>query len=266
MAVPAPERADPGFSLEPYSYAEARVLARELQLPEPVAITLVRRGHRTVADARAFLEADEQHDPFEFEGMGDVVAVVRDAIEQGEGITVHGDYDADGVCSTAILVGALRALGAQCDWFIPGRLSDGYGLTTATVAKLAERGTLLLITTDCGITCSEEVRAAGEAGMRVIVTDHHQPGSDVPDCPTLHPELSAYPCAELCATGVAYKLSAALRGADADADLDLVALATVADLVPLRGENRALVRRGLEVARRGARPGLRALMAAARVE
>ena len=179
---------------------------------------------------------------------------------------MHGDYDVDGVCSTAIVVRALRELGADCDWLIPGRLEDGYGLTSATVESLAARGTGLLLTVDCGIGAVAEVAAAVEAGIEVVVTDHHQPGDELPDCPILHPALSGYPFAELCATGVAYKLAVALLGAAAaERDLDLVALATVADLVPLRGENRALVRRGLAEARRARRPGLRALMAAASV-
>jgi len=264
--APKPDVPETGFRLEPFAYAEARDLSRALGLPEPVAVTLVRRGYRTVAAARAFLEADEWHDPLAFEGMAEVVDRIRGAVAVGRRITVHGDYDADGVCSTAVLVGALRAAGASCDWFIPDRLGDGYGLTVEGVGRLRERGTELLITTDCGITCAEEVQAAAAAGIEVIITDHHQPSERLPDCPVLHPVVSGYPCAELCATGVAYKLSAALRGDEADADLDLVALATVADLVPLGGENRALVRRGIEVARLARRPGLRALIAAAGIE
>jgi len=254
------------FRLAPYDYAAAMELTRALALPEPVAATLVRRGHRTVEAARAFLDADEWHDPLSFDGMAEVVERVRAAIAAGRHITVHGDYDADGVCSTAILVGALRSLGASCDWVIPDRLADGYGLTVETVEQLRGRGTELLITADCGITSAVEVEAALVAGIDVIVTDHHEPAERLPECPILHPALSGYPCPELCATGVVYKLSAALRGDDADADLDLVALATVADLVPLHGENRALVRQGLELARKAARPGLRALIAAAGIE
>jgi single-stranded-DNA-specific exonuclease len=235
-----------------------------LALAEPVAVTLVRRGYRTVDEARAFLEAGEAHDPFEFDSMEEVTERIRRAIADGRTITVHGDYDCDGVCSTAILVRALRELGARCDWYIPDRLGDGYGLTVAGVERLAARGTDLLVTADCGITCADEVAAARIAGIEVIVTDHHEPGERLPDCPVLHPRLSSYPCGELCATGVAYKLSAALLGAErAAADLDLVALGTVADLVPLRGENRALVRAGLEAARQARRHGLRALCAAA---
>ena len=268
MATQAPnaQTSESGFRLEPYAYAEARALSQELGLPEPVAVTLVRRGYRTVDEARAFLEASDEHDPLAFEGMAEAVATVRDAIAAGRRITVHGDYDADGVCSTSILVRALRDAGADCDWFIPDRLADGYGLTGAGVELLRERGTELLITTDCGITCADEVAAAVASGMEVIVTDHHQPGDLLPACTIIHPVVSGYPCPDLCATGVAYKVARALNGEAADDDLDLVALATVADLVPLLGENRALVRRGLEVARRARRPGLRALMAASRIE
>jgi single-stranded-DNA-specific exonuclease len=263
--------ADRAFTIEPYAYAEARALADGLGLSEPIAATLVRRGYRTIDQAREFLDAAESHDAFEFEGMEEVVSRLVAAVESRRRITVHGDYDVDGVCSTAILVGALRELGAECDWWIPDRLGDGYGLTEGGVARLAARGTQLLLTADCGIGCAEEVATARRAGLEVIVTDHHVPGERLPDCPILHPRLSGYPCPDLCATGVAYKLATALRSrmraeTGDDRDLDLVALATVADLVPLTGENRSLVRRGLAEARRGRRPGLRALLAVARVE
>jgi single-stranded-DNA-specific exonuclease len=260
------ELAARSFSLEPFDYGEARALMEGLGLAEPVAVTLVRRGYRTVEAARAFLEAAEDHDPFLFDGMAEVCDRLHVAITTGRLITVHGDYDVDGVCSTAILVRTIRELGGNCDWVIPGRLEDGYGLTGATVERLAGRGTALLLTADCGIGSTAEVSAALDAGIEVIVTDHHQPGEELPECPILHPALSKYPCEELCATGVAYKLAAALRGERAaESELDLVALATVADLVPLRGENRALVRRGLAVARRARRPGLRGLLASASV-
>ena len=232
-----------------------------LDLAEPVAVTLVRRGFHTVETARAFLDAADDHDPFLFDGMDEVVAQIRDAIAGGKRITVHGDYDVDGVCSTAIAIRALRELGADCDWLIPGRQDDGYGLTAATIDRLRHRGTQLLITVDCGITSAAEVAMAREQGIDVIVTDHHQPGAELPDCPILHPVVSGYPFGELCATAVTYKLATALLGTKLEDELDLVALATVADLVPLQGENRALVRHGLEQARRAQRPGLRALMA-----
>lgn len=254
------------FSIEPYDYREARALIDGLALAEPVAVTLVRRGYRTVEQAREFLDADERHDPMLLGAMAEACERIHAAVAAGRRITVHGDYDVDGVCSTAITVRAVRELGGDCDWLIPGRQEDGYGLTLATIERLTARGTSLLITTDCGIGSMAEVDAAHAAGIEVIVTDHHQPGEALPACPILHPALDGYPFAELCATGVAYKLCAALLGDEAaEAELDLVALATVADMVPLRGENRALVRRGLEVARQARRPGLRALMAAASI-
>ncbi len=275
------------YKAEPYSYEEAQALSSGLGLSEPVAIALVRRGYRTPEQARTFLEADESHGPGEFKSMAAVVELVLGAIGEQRQITVHGDFDVDGVCATTVLVSTLRELGVECDWLIPDRLADGYGLSESNVRRLAERGTSLIITVDCGITAVEEVRLAKELGMEVVVTDHHQPGGELPDCPTLHPALDGYPFEQLCGTAVAWKLSCALRGASGvgspgatsrgvpgdptpdalgDSDLDLVALATVADVVPLVGENRALVKRGLEEVRRARRPGMRALLAAAKVE
>lgn len=253
------------YKAEPFSYAEARALSAELGLSEPVAIALVRRGYRTPEAARAFLAADEEHPPDAFRSMRSVVELVRAAVEGGCRVTVHGDFDVDGVCATAVLVGALRELGADCDWLIPDRLADGYGLSEDNVRRLADRGTSLLITVDCGITAVAEVTLARELGMDVVVTDHHQPGEELPDCLILHPSLDGYPFESLCGTGVAWKLACALRG-EADADIDLVALATVADVVPLVGENRSIVKRGLEEVRRARRPGIRALLAAAKCE
>lgn len=284
------------YKAEPYDYAEARALSEQLGLSEPVAITLVRRGYRTPEEARAFLEADESHAPDEFNSMGTVTEKVLGAIGAGKRITVHGDFDVDGVCATTILVSTLRELGGECDWLIPDRIADGYGLSAENMEKLAERGTELLITVDCGITAVEEVKLARSLGMEVVVTDHHQPGPEVPDCPILHPGVGEYPFEELCGTAVAWKLASALReesgdpppetvaqldadlgsgavpGAsvggspDSSSDLDLVALATVADVVPLVGENRSLVRKGLAEVRRARRPGMRALLEAAKCE
>ena len=253
------------FAAEPYSYAEAHALADELGVSEPVAVTLVRRGYRTPEQARSFLAADESHPPSEFAGMHEVAAQIRGAVEASRRITVHGDFDVDGVCATALAVSTLRQLGAEVDWFIPNRIEDGYGLSADNVRRLAERGTGLLLTVDCGITSVEEVRLARELGMEVVVTDHHQRTEELPDCLILHPQVSGYPFESLCGTAVAWKLSCAL-GIDAEADLDLVALATVADVVPLVGENRSLVKRGLSEIRRGRRTGLRALMEAAKCE
>jgi single-stranded-DNA-specific exonuclease len=253
------------FAAEPYSYAEAHALARELDLSYPVAVTLVRRGYRTPEQARAFLAADEMHPPSAFSSMAAIVERVRAAIEAGERITVHGDFDVDGVCATTLMVSTLREMGAECDWFIPSRIDDGYGVSAENVRRLAERGTSLLLTVDCGITSVEEVRLAKELGMEVVVTDHHQQAAELPDCLILHPQVSGYPFEALCGTAVAWKLSCALREVGED-DLDLVALATVADVVPLVGENRALVRKGLAEIRRAQRPGIRALLEASKCE
>jgi single-stranded-DNA-specific exonuclease len=256
------------YRADPYSYGEARALAEELGLSEPVAITLVRRGYRTPEAARAFLAADESHPPDAFDSMDDVRERVHAAVREKRRITVHGDFDVDGVCATAILVAALRELGAECDWLIPDRIADGYGLTPANVELLASRGTGLLITVDCGVTAVAEVALARSLGMDVVVTDHHQPGDTLPDCPILHPALDGYPFEQLCGTAVAWKLASALLGASdpPTADLDLVALATVADVVPLIGENRALVKRGLAEVRRARRPGIRALLGVSKCE
>lgn len=251
------------FAAEPYDYADVRAVAAALELSDPVAVTLVRRGYRTPEQARAFLDADESHPPSAFASIDAVVAQVRAAVAAGGRITVHGDFDVDGVCATALTVSALRGLGADCDWLIPDRIGDGYGLSAPNVEKLAARGTSLLITVDCGVTAVEEVRLARELGMDVVVTDHHQAGERLPDCPILHPGLGDYPFEHLCGTAVAWKLATALGFED---DLDLVALATVADVVPLVGENRSLVKRGLAEMRRGRRVGLRALMAASSCE
>jgi single-stranded-DNA-specific exonuclease len=262
------------FAADPYDFAEARAVADALGLSQPVAVTLVRRGYRTPEEARAFLAADEAHPPGMFEGMGEVAGLVWAAIEAGERITVHGDFDVDGVSATALLIGTLRELGADCDWLIPDRIADGYGLGEDNVRKLAERGTGLLITVDCGITAAPQVALAQELGMEVIVTDHHQRDEELPSCLILHPEVSNYPFASLCGTAVAWKLACALRESSeaapdplaAEKDLDLVALATVADVVPLIGENRSLVKRGLAEMRRTKRLGLKALMEASKCD
>ncbi|MDX6633968.1 MAG: single-stranded-DNA-specific exonuclease [Solirubrobacterales bacterium] len=260
-----PETASP-FAAEPYSYAEARALAEQLGVSDPVAVTLVRRGYRTPEQARAFLAADETHSASAFDAMEVVVERVRSAIEAGTRITVHGDFDVDGVCATALTVSTLRELGADCDWFIPNRIEDGYGLSAENVRRLAERGTGLLLTVDCGITSVQEVALAKELGMGVVVTDHHQPAAELPECPILHPQVSEYPFEALCGTAVAWKLACALAQDELASDLDLVALATVADVVPLVGENRSLVKRGLAEIRRAQRPGIKALLEAAKCE
>jgi single-stranded-DNA-specific exonuclease len=263
--APAAERAPrPQARLEipAYDLAAALSLERELGVSHVLAQVLVRRGLADPAFAREFLDAGERHPPQAFAGIGDAVDAIERAIAEAHLITVHGDYDVDGVCATVVLVRALRSLGAQVDWFVPDRLADGYGLSWATVQRLARRGTRLLITADCAITAVDEVEAARGLGIDVVVTDHHHPRPDgrLPVCPIVHPAVCGYPCAELCGTAVAHKLAEALGADTTAADLELVALATVADLMPLRGENRRLVREGLLALSRTGRPGLRALL------
>jgi single-stranded-DNA-specific exonuclease len=140
-------------------------LEREIGVSFPLAQVLVRRGLADPADARSWLDADERHPPGAFRGIDEVGAAVLRHVAAGSRITVHGDYDVDGVCSTAVLVTALRRLGASVDWYLPGRLVDGYGLQRGTVERLAARGTRLLLTVDCGITAVAEVTAARAAGL-----------------------------------------------------------------------------------------------------
>jgi single-stranded-DNA-specific exonuclease len=168
------------FVADPYDYGEVRRIAAALDLAEPVAVTLVRRGYQTVAAAREFLEAGDEHDPLEFDGMAEVVELVLGHARRGAKVTVHGDYDVDGVTSTAILVSTLRRLGADCDWLIPDRMGDGHGLSMGSVEELKRRGTELAITVDCGIGSADEVGALREAGIDVVVTDHHEPPERVP--------------------------------------------------------------------------------------
>jgi single-stranded-DNA-specific exonuclease len=256
------------IELAPYDFAAARLLERELSVGHVLAQVLVRRRFGDPDAARAFLHEGAMHDPREFDRLDQAVAVIRRHVDARTRIVVHGDYDVDGVCATAILVRGLRALGADVSWFMPSRIDDGYGLARTTVETLAARGTELLITVDCAITAVEEVAAARAAGIEVVVTDHHSPRADglLPEAPIVHPALCGYPCAELCGTGVAYKLAQALGAPAIEADLELVAIATIADLMPLTGENRTLVRAGLKALAVTSRPGLRALMAVSRVD
>jgi single-stranded-DNA-specific exonuclease len=265
---------DVRLQVAPYDYAAAERLAAELGVSHVTAQVLVRRGFADPARAAEFLDAGVR-DPLDaFGGLREGAARILAHVERGARITVHGDYDVDGVSATAVLVRALRTLGADVDWYLPSRIDDGYGLAMATVERLAARGTELLVTVDCAITAVDEVAAARAAGLDVVVSDHHSPRADgrLPDTPIVHPAVGGYPCPELCAAGVAHMLARALldgAGMDpaaADADLDLVALATVADCVPLVGENRRLVREGLRALASTRKPGLQALMEVARVD
>src|SRR6185437_12044015 len=194
---------------------------------------------------------------------------IRAAIDAGKPICVHGDYDVDGICATALAVTVLRELGAEVSWHLPSRFEEGYGLSGETLTRLAGEETGLVVTVDCGITAVAEVAEAKERGLDVVVTDHHRPAETLPDCPIVATRPSEYPFPELCGTGVVYKLGQALFGVDSEVPrrhLDLVALATIADVVPLVDENRSLAIAGLRALGRAAKPGLRALMQSAGVD
>jgi single-stranded-DNA-specific exonuclease len=261
------------FDISDCDPASIARLRDELGVSDALAQVLVRRGYEDPLRARAFLAADEHHELESFAGLSDAAERIHAAARAGRRITIHGDYDVDGVCSTALLLRALRKLGANVDWYLPDR-AEGYGLSKDTVGRLAERGTGLLVTVDCGITAVEEVALARSLGIEVIVSDHHLPRADgqLPDAPIVHPLLCGYPCRDLCAAAVAHKLVQAILLAagrdchEAEEDLDLVALATIADVVPLLGENRSIVRQGLRLLAATGKPGLRALMAVARIE
>ncbi len=245
-------------------------LARSLGISELTAAVLVRRGYSEPAGARRFLDGEQlPHDPFLLGNMEGACAQIRAAVEQKRCICVHGDYDVDGIAATALAVLLLRELGAEVAWHLPSRFDEGYGVRSATLARLADDGCGLVLTVDCGITAVAEIAEARDRGLDVVVTDHHRPAETLPDCPVVATRPSNYPFPELCGTGVVYKLGQALFGVDSAVPrkhLDLVALATIADVVPLVDENRSFAIAGLRALARTAKPGLRALMRSAGVD
>jgi single-stranded-DNA-specific exonuclease len=244
---------------------------------------LYNRGLDTPSKVQAFLKGDWPEDnPFRLKGMNEAVTRLRQAIRQREPIAVYGDFDADGVTATALLVETLSALGAQAEPYIPHRVDEGYGLNKSALRELAERGIKVVATVDCGIRSVPEVTYGRGLGLDIIVTDHHSPGEELPPATAaIDPKQAGcrYPFKKLAGVGLAFKLAQALLRANRQAPvaedevdlneedlLDLVALGTVADLAPLLGENRALVRRGLEELNRSQRLGLQALISQAGVQ
>src|SRR4051812_44150326 len=258
------------WTIRPLDTHAAMTLAAELGVTETTARVLIRRGFADADTARAFLDGDTpQHDPFALGDMQAACGTIRAAIATGKRICVHGDYDADGICATALAVLILRELGADVDWHVPNRFDEGYGLSLGTIERLADEGCGLVLTVDCGITAVDEVAAARARGLDVVITDHPRPTETLPDCPIVATRPSDYPFPELCGTGVVLKLGQALLGADHPAlaeHLDLVAVATVADVVPLVDENRSLARAGMHALARTQKPGLKALMRVGRVD
>ena len=258
------------WQIEPCSHPEVRRLAAELGVDEVTAAVLARRGYGDTADARRFLDgALPGHDPFLLGDMAEAVETIVAAVEAGARICVHGDYDADGICATALAVLLLREVGANVAWHLPSRFEEGYGLNAGTLTRLAEEGFDLVLTVDCGITAVAEVEHARSLGLEVVVTDHHRPAATFPACPVVAPLKGDYPFTGLCGTAVVWKLAQALLGPDhpfLERHLDIVALATVADVVPLVDENRALALLGLRRIAQTQKPGLRALMRVGHVD
>ena len=232
-------------------------------LPLWLSALLRARGVDTPEKAERFLHPDVSHlhDPLLMQGMDKAVGIIRQAVGEKWPIIVYGDYDVDGVCATSIMLETLREMGVTPDFRIPSRHGEGYGLNCDAVREMAATYKLL-ITVDCGVTNHEEVKLAQMLGMTVIVTDHHQlADTPSPADVVLNPLLGEYPFRRLCGAGVALKLTLALLGMEAVMRrIDLAALATVADIVPLIDENRVIVREGLRLMGAEQRPGLAALM------
>lgn len=234
---------------------KVRSLAHGCGMTPLAAAALCARGIDTPEKARAFLETDAGclYDPFLLPDMDKAVSVVQGAITQGERIVVFGDYDVDGVTSTCVMTRMLRSMGANVKHYIPDRLSEGYGLSVSAMDHLAQEGTRVIITVDSGVSAFEEIAHARALGMQVVVTDHHACREELPDAnAVVNPKRmdSKYPFPELAGVGVAFKLACALAGeigqqAVLERYADLVALGTVADVMPLRGENRIIVAAGL---------------------
>ncbi len=253
------------------------VLADALKLPPMVCELLVARGYADAEDAKRFLRPrlEQLHPPGAMLGMDVAVDRLARAIRQGETILVHGDYDVDGICSSTIMVRVIRHLGGKAIPFLPHRLRDGYDLGDAGVKAALDAGARVVLTCDCGTSAHDAIDALTRAGVDVIVSDHHLPSRPVPEClAVLNPRQPGcdYPDKDLCAAGVAFKIAVALLATLGGSEhvalhlLDLVALATIADVAPLRGENRILVRFGLKLLAETRNVGLRALMEAAGLE
>jgi single-stranded-DNA-specific exonuclease len=243
-------------------------LAAALSISPITASVLLSRGLTTEDQARRWLSSDlcTAHDPFLLPDMERAVDRLHTAVTRSERICFYGDYDVDGISATSQYVTFFRSLGAEVTAYIPHRVREGYGLNAAAIRQLAAQGITLLVTSDCGTTSYQEVAEANRLGLDVIITDHHQADGTLPAAfAVLNPHRadSRYPFAGLCSGGLAWKVTRAYRskygGADPDAALDLVALATIADVVPLHDENRYFVREGLKLITRGSRCGLRAL-------
>lgn len=264
------------LAIRPSDPEQARALAQALNIPEVIAQLLIQRQLHDAEAARSFLYDEASQvcsDPMLFRDMAKAVELIEAAIERQELIFIHGDYDVDGICSTVLLAEGLKELGARVEHHVPCRFTEGYGVSIKSVEAAAERGAKMLLTCDCGSSSHQAVDTAHSLGMTVIVTDHHHLPAKLPTPDAhLNPQLPdcPYPFKPMCGTTVAYKLICALNQQRGHAwpthFLDLVAVATIADVMPLVGENRGLVRSGLRQLAQLERLGLRTLAQASGLE
>ncbi|MDI3310866.1 MAG: single-stranded-DNA-specific exonuclease RecJ [Thermoanaerobacterium sp.] len=240
-------------------------IASKFNLKTYVAQTIVNRGYDDLKKVFEYLNPtlNMLNNPYSLEGIEEAVSIIKYHIGLNDKITIYGDYDVDGITSTSILYIALRKLGANVDFYIPDRLSEGYGININAVKILYDSGTKLIITVDCGIASLKEVQYARKLGLDVIITDHHQVPDMLPEANCVinpHIKNCTYPYRELAGVGVVFKLCLALLGDEALEFLDVVALGTVADIVPLTGENRVIVKEGLKMMKYTKNKGLKALI------
>lgn len=245
-------------------------IATESNLPVPVVRVLINRNINSVEKVKRFLDPQlkDLTDPFILEGMTKAIDRITEALRSNEKVMIYGDYDVDGITATSLLFLVLNRLGAQVDYYLPNRLTEGYGLSEDGINEAKSRDITLIISVDTGITANQEVEYAREHGIDCIITDHHEPGDSLPDAAAIVNPKQAdchYDMAELAGVGVAFKVAQALYqrlgqdSSEIEEHLDLVALGTSADIVPLLGENRTLTRHGFNQIVRTTKPGLKSL-------
>ncbi len=250
-------------------------ITESLEVSPLIAKILASRGITEVNDAKKFLYSTirDLYDPFLLEGMEVSVARIKRAMEYGEQIVIYGDYDVDGITSISILMKYFKHVNYPVQFYIPNRLEEGYGVNEDAVMRIAEDGTDLLVTVDCGITSVHEAKVAKEIGLDLIITDHHECQSELPDCfAIINPkqESCSYPYDMLAGVGISFKLVQGLMGDDffdfVDEIIDIAALGTVADVAPVSDENRIITKFGLEKLNHTSNLGLKALIEVAGVE
>lgn len=254
----------------------ARSIAANSGVPQIAACVMAARGINDEQAASAVLpDVGELFDPFLMKDMERAVERITAAIENGERICIYGDYDADGVCASTLLFSNLSDIGADAFYYIPSRLNEGYGMNREAVDKIAEQGATLIVTVDNGISAIDEIEYAKSLGIDTVVTDHHKPGQELPNAYAVinpHRKDCDYPFKDLCGVGVAFKLAAAMVSDTISQDdllyeyADFITIGTIGDIVPLVGENRIFVKKGLDVIRDMPRPGVSALLRACGIE